>query len=113
MRARSKPGRSPKRRTLNDPEQAIRNAILSIPPGKVASYGEVAEAAGLPLHHRQVAQFLRKYGRSVPWYRVLGSGGLLKTTGEGALEQRMNLEMEGVRFRGKRVDLKLHHHIFD
>jgi methylated-DNA-protein-cysteine methyltransferase-like protein len=84
-------------------ERAIRECIRSIPRGKVATYGQVAEAAGYPLHHRQVAQILRKHGHALPWHRVLGSGGYLKTGREGALEQRLRLEMEGVKFSGSRV----------
>ena len=86
-------------------ELAIRQAIRSIPRGKVATYGQVAEAAGYPRYHRQVAQVLSKFGEALPWYRVLGAGGQLKTILEGAMEQRLLLEMEGVRFRGSRVDM--------
>jgi methylated-DNA-protein-cysteine methyltransferase related protein len=88
--------------------EAIRQSIRRIPRGMVASYGQVAEAAGYPRFHRQVAQLLRTGGSGLPWHRVLGAGGLIKTTGEARLEQRMLLEMEGVRFRGSRVDLKRH-----
>ncbi len=87
--------------------------ILSIPEGKVASYGQVADAAGYPRHHRQVAQFLRKYGVHVPWQRVVGSGGIIKQGGYGAVDQRIQLEMEGVRFIGERIDLEAHQHSFD
>ena len=89
-------------------EAAIRRAIAMIPRGKVATYGQVAEAAGLPRGHRQVAAVLRNSGGSLPWYRVLGSGGQLKTSRDSALEQRMRLEMEGVQFRGARVDMAKH-----
>ena len=94
-------------------EQAIMQAILSIPSGKVCSYGQVAAAAGLPRHHRQVAQFLHKYGAHVPWQRVVGSGGVIKQAGDGALDQRIRLESEGVRFIGDRIDLKRHQHSFE
>jgi methylated-DNA-protein-cysteine methyltransferase related protein len=86
-------------------ENAIMQAIFSIPEGKVASYGQVAAAAGYPRHHRQVAQFLRKYGSHVPWQRVVGAGGVLKTSDEGAMHQRLLLEREGVRFNGDRINL--------
>jgi methylated-DNA-protein-cysteine methyltransferase-like protein len=89
-------------------EDAICRVIRAIPRGKVATYGEVAEAAGYPRYHRQVAQVLGKFGRGLPWQRVLGAGGLLKTSREEALDQRMRLEMEGVKFRGRRVDMKAH-----
>jgi len=92
---------------------AFRKAIRQIPRGKVATYGQVAAAAGYPLYHRQVAQLLRSSpAGSLPWQRVLGSGGAIKLRGEAALEQRMRLEMEGVRFRGKCVDMEAHQHRF-
>jgi methylated-DNA-protein-cysteine methyltransferase-like protein len=89
-------------------EAAIRQTIRSIPRGRVSSYGEVAKAAGYPGYHRQVAQILSKCGETLPWHRVLGSGGQIKTSRESALDQRMRLEMEGVRFRGSRVDMSAH-----
>jgi methylated-DNA-protein-cysteine methyltransferase-like protein len=94
-------------------DAAFRKAIRQIPRGKVATYGQVAAAAGYPLYHRQVAQLLRTSPvGSLPWPRVLGSGGAVKLHGEAALEQRMRLEMEGVRFRGKCVDMAVHQHRF-
>ena len=38
----------------------------------------------------------------LPWQRVLGAGGAIKLTGDSAIEQRLRLEAEGVRFRGRR-----------
>jgi methylated-DNA-protein-cysteine methyltransferase-like protein len=93
-------------------DAALRKAIRSIPKGKVATYGQVAAAAGYPLYHRHVAQLLQKSGATLPWQRVVGSGGAIKLKFEAALEQRTRLEMEGVRFRGKRVDMIEHQHVF-
>ena len=100
---------------MNDSEKrdaAIRRTIRTIPRGKVATYGQVAEAAGYPRYHRQVVQVLSRHGEDLPWHRVLGAGGQIKVTGEDALDQRMRLQMEGVLFRGKRVDMKQHQHKF-
>jgi methylated-DNA-protein-cysteine methyltransferase related protein len=93
-------------------DAAIRKAIRQIPKGKVATYGQVAAAAGYPLYHRQVVQVLAKAGGSLPWQRVVGAGGAIKLKYEAAQEQRFRLEMEGVRFRGKRVDMAEHQHVF-
>jgi methylated-DNA-protein-cysteine methyltransferase-like protein len=93
-------------------EQAIMRTILSIPEGKVASYGKVAAAAGYPRHHRQVARFLRKYGTHVPWQRVVGAGGVLKTS-DGGMLQRALLEREGVRFNGDRINLAVYECSFE
>ncbi len=85
----------------------IEAAIRRIPKGKVATYGAVARAAGLPGAARQVAKVLHR-GFGLPWQRVLGAGGEIKLRGDSAIEQRLRLESEGVRFRGRRVDMKIH-----
>lgn len=83
----------------------IERAIRAIPRGKVSTYGAVARAAGFPGAARQVAAVLRR-GFGLPWQRVLGSGGAIKLTGDSAMEQRLRLEAEGVRFRGRKIDMK-------
>jgi methylated-DNA-protein-cysteine methyltransferase-like protein len=83
----------------------IEAAIRRIPQGKVSTYGEVARAAGLPGAARMVAQVLHR-GFGLPWQRVLGAGGEIKLRGDSAIEQRLRLEAEGVRFRGRRADMK-------
>jgi len=93
-------------------DAAFRKAIRQIPKGKVATYGQVAAAAGYPLYHRHVAALLRRGHGNLPWQRVIGSGGEIKLKFEAGLEQRMRLEMEGVRFLGKRVDMAEHQHRF-
>jgi len=51
-------------------------------------------------------------GVAVSGGRVVGAGGAIKLQYEAALEQRMRLDMEGVRFRGKRIDMAEHQHRF-
>ena len=85
----------------------IERAIRAIPRGKVSTYGGVARAAGLPGAARMVARVLRR-GFGLPWQRVLGAGGAIKLTGDSAIEQRLRLEAEGVRFRGRKVDMRAH-----
>jgi methylated-DNA-protein-cysteine methyltransferase-like protein len=48
----------------------------------------------------------------LPWQRVLGAGGAIKLRGDEAFEQRFRLEAEGVTFRGREVDMKLHEYKF-
>ena len=109
-----------KRRLLRDaaqPEEqrdlAFRRMIFSIPPGRVSTYGKVAAAAGYPRYHRAVARLLRTDPPdNLPWHRVLGAGGEIKLPGEAAREQRARLKLEGVKFRGDRVDMDKHEHAF-
>ena len=85
----------------------IEKTIRTIPRGKVSTYGAIARAAGYPGAARQVAAVLRR-SFGLPWQRVLGAGGEIKLRGDSAIEQRLRLEAEGVRFRGRRVDIKRH-----
>jgi methylated-DNA-protein-cysteine methyltransferase related protein len=64
------------------------------------------------MYHRAVAQLLRKEAsQALPWQRIVGAGGEIKLRGDAALEQRLRLKMEGVTFRGKRVDMEKHEHM--
>jgi methylated-DNA-protein-cysteine methyltransferase related protein len=70
----------------------------------VATYGQVAREAGLPGRARLVGRSLRGLGprSKIPWWRVLGAGGHVRT---GA-EQIRRLRREGVPVSpGGRVDL--------
>lgn len=87
--------------------QDICRKVCRIPRGKVATYGEVARAAGYPGTARQVSWALRHAdARGLPWQRVLGSGGRILLPGHAGLLQRRLLEREGVGFIGSRVDLR-------
>lgn len=83
----------------------VEQTIRAIPRGKVSTYGGVARAAGFPGGARMVARILRR-GFGLPWQRVVGAGGQIKLTGDSAIEQRLRLEAEGIRFRGRKVDMK-------
>ena len=89
----------------------ILQIVSEIPRGKVATYGDVALAAGHPGCARQVVWALRT-SSTVPWHRVVGAGGVVRLTGEPGLEQRLRLAAEGVEFKGRRIDLTLHGHRF-
>jgi methylated-DNA-protein-cysteine methyltransferase-like protein len=94
-------------------DAAFRRVVLAIPAGRVSTYGKVAAAAGYSLYHRAVARLLRTDAPDLlPWHRVVGAGGKIKLRHEAGEEQRLRLKMEGVSFRGKRVDMQVHQHQF-
>ena len=85
----------------------IQKTVRRIPRGRVATYGGVARAAGYPGTARQVAWALRASNAArLPWHRVLGCDGRILLPGEAGLHQRTLLEVEGVPFRGNRVDIR-------
>jgi alkylated DNA nucleotide flippase Atl1 len=71
--------------------EKIRATIRKIPRGKVATYGDVARAAGFPGAARQVVWALRRAGPGLPWHRVIGAGGRIRLPGEAGFEQRTRL----------------------
>ena len=103
----SRRGSIRKKTLATDLRSRIINAIRSLPKGTVSTYGAVARAAGWPGAARQVVRILRQVP-GLPWQRVVGAGGAIKLPGESGAEQRFRLQMEGVTFRGARVDMKKH-----
>ncbi len=77
MRVEAKKTRSPMSK-----EQRLRrlwSTVADIPPGCVASYGQVAEIAGIPRGARQTAYALRHAPAelNLPWFRVITASGKL------------------------------------
>ncbi|NHR03796.1 hypothetical protein HA052_01180 [Chromobacterium haemolyticum] len=93
-----------------DFERKVIALLLALPPGRVTTYGALAEQAGYPRHSRHVGRLLSHLpdGVSVPWFRVLGSGGRISRPGsEQADWQRLLLEEDGVELSAAgKVDLR-------
>jgi methylated-DNA-protein-cysteine methyltransferase-like protein len=89
--------------------ERIWKAVAEIPRGQVASYGRIAERAGLPRRARLVGHALKiaPAGLRLPWHRVVNARGAISLpAGSRAHKlQRRLLEEEGVVFRNGRVDL--------
>lgn len=82
---------------------AIRAVARKIPKGRVATYGQLAELAGLPGGARVAAAAMKTLEPRdrVPWQRVLGKAGRARARiaihdPVGAAMQRQLLEAEGV-----------------
>lgn len=85
-----------------DFEDAVLDVIRAIPHGEVATYGEVAAAAGFPRAARAVGTLLRTTGTECPWWRVVGWDGQLRAP-DSSLQGRL-LVGEGVTVRrGKAI----------
>lgn len=81
-------------------EEAVSTVIASLQPGDVVTYGEVAAEAGFPGAARAVGTVLSK-SDGLPWWRVVGSGGRLRTPVEAG--QARHLADEGVLIVNGRV----------
>lgn len=89
----------------------IYETVARIPRGRVATYGQIADLAGLTRRPRQVGYALHALdeARAVPWHRVVNGQGKISLRADPffATVQRRLLEREGVRFdAGGRIDLE-------
>ena len=81
--------------------QRVKSLIKKIPPGKVATYGQIATLAGNPRGSRQVSWILHSSTRkdNLPWHRVINSKGRISLPPSSGYEtQRAMLENEGIVF---------------
>jgi O-6-methylguanine DNA methyltransferase len=79
-------------------------AVRRIPPGRVATYGDVAAAAGQPRAYRAVGNIMRECRcRDVPCHRVIAAAGRLGGYGGNIQLKRALLRAEGVIVIGARV----------
>jgi methylated-DNA-protein-cysteine methyltransferase-like protein len=87
----------------------VKEIIRSIPPGKVATYAQVAALAGNPRAVRGVIWILHSSSgkENLPWQRVINSRGKISLPPGGGYEEQKALLMgEGVVFDpDDRVDL--------
>lgn len=101
---------------MTDPEpplyEQIYAAVRQIPPGKVATYGQIAAIVGR-CSARMVGYALAalRDGSGVPWQRVINRMGKISVHGDGYGNaiQRALLEQEGIRFDAQeRIDFDVY-----
>lgn len=92
--------------------ETVWQTIAAIPPGKVATYGQIASLCGYPGHARGVGHILKNLPPEtlLPWHRVINAKGeiALPTGSESQQLQRQRLEHEGIHFQGNKIRLRLY-----
>lgn len=80
-------------------------AVALLPEGRVATYGGVGKRLGLG--PRRVAAVLASLtaeeAADLPWHRVVGAGGKIRTAGRTAQRQAMRLRAEDVSVLGGKI----------
>jgi methylated-DNA-protein-cysteine methyltransferase-like protein len=93
-------------------QEKIWHVVSMIPKGKVATYGQVAELAGLPRMARAVGRTLSKLpkGTELPWFRVINAKGMISfpVDSEAYLRQKDLLAEEGITLLNGKINLKIH-----
>ncbi|MFC4018337.1 MGMT family protein [Micromonospora sp. GCM10011542] len=86
--------------------EAVLDLVERIPPGRVMSYGGVADALAARSGRasaRLVGAIMARHGGGVPWHRVVTAAGRLPPGHER--EARARLREEGTPLRGVGVDI--------
>lgn len=87
--------------------EAVLDLVERIPPGRVMSYGAIADAladvAGRS-SPRRVGTIMALHGAAVPWHRVVAANGRLVPGNEA--EARRRHAAEGTAMRGDKVDMR-------
>ena len=91
--------------------QRVVELALSIPPGRVTTYGALARAAGGgPLAARSITSILSKYPNpgAIPWHRIVYSDGRVWVSPEHEAERRKRYKKEGMKLlpNGKLADFE-------
>ncbi|MCW8093407.1 MGMT family protein [Alteromonas sp. ASW11-130] len=88
----------------------IYHTVSLIPEGKVASYGQIADLAGLPGRARLVGLYLKQHDptRNLPWHRVVKSNGQIAfpNGSDKAIEQCQRIMSEGVLVNNNYIEMK-------
>jgi O-6-methylguanine DNA methyltransferase len=84
--------------------QRVLFAVRRIPAGRVATYGDVAAAAGVPRAARAVGNIMKGCRvAGVPCHRVVAAGGRLGGYGGSEALKRALLAAEGITVSGPRI----------
>ncbi len=89
--------------------EAVLSLVESIPPGRVMSYGAIAEVVGASLGRggpRAVGAVMAGYGGAVPWWRVVTASGRLPPGHEVAVLRELVAEGCPLNSHGDRVDMR-------
>jgi alkylated DNA nucleotide flippase Atl1 len=89
--------------------ETVRALVASIPPGQVATYGDIADAAGLS-SPRIVGWIMRTDSSDLSWHRVIGASG--RPAAHLATRQLELLRAEGVLATDGQVPLREYRHSF-
>ena len=93
----------------DDQVERVRGFVAAIPSGRVATYGDIASAAGLS-SARIVGWIMRTDSSDLPWHRVISASG--RPAAHLATRQLELLRAEGVLADDGRVPLREFRHRF-
>lgn len=93
---------------VQTPIERVRLAVEQVPPGRVASYGDIGAIVGVGA--RQVGAIMRDHSDGVPWWRIVSHDGVLHPLAKAlphweAEGIEVRPDRRGCRMRDYRADL--------
>jgi alkylated DNA nucleotide flippase Atl1 len=91
-------------RSGEDWVEDVLTVVESIPPGRVTTYGTIAQSLG---RHgaRQVGNVMARHGAGVPWWRVVRADGSLPPSHEREAQEHYRAEGTPLRRSGS-IDMR-------
>lgn len=96
--------------------QRVWELAISIPPGRVSTYGNLAKAAGAGGQAaRSVSSILGKFPNqgAIPWHRIVYAGGRVWMTDECSESRKEMYELEGIEVNDKGYIVDFEEILFD
>lgn len=93
----------------DDHVERVRSLVAAIPAGRISTYGDIADAAGLS-SPRVVGWIMRTDSADLPWHRVIAASG--RPARHLAGRQLELLRAEGIPDVGGRIPLRDYRHRF-
>jgi methylated-DNA-protein-cysteine methyltransferase-like protein len=95
----------------SDKYRRIYAVVARVPKGRVATYGQVAELAGLRRQARLVGYALHALGANstVPWHRIVNAKGTISLRRDGLGHDDLQAQLlrhEGIRFDSHVISLE-------
>jgi methylated-DNA-protein-cysteine methyltransferase related protein len=91
---------------LRNAREELYDLVRKIPKGQVAGYGQLGKLLTSPVSGLIIGKWMASAHADVPWQRVIGADGTMKTFGRGpefGVEQIHLLEQEGIVLTENRV----------
>ncbi|MGI5950416.1 MAG: MGMT family protein [Brooklawnia sp.] len=96
-------------RTADELAEQVRQAVRAVPPGQVATYGDVAELVGCS--PRQVGRIMATDAADTPWWRIVNASGRLPA--HLLTEARQHWLAEGISIAGQTSGVQLRRYRVD
>lgn len=91
--------------TPDDFDELVLGVVAQIPPGRVMSYGDIAEYVGQG-GPRQVGAVMSRSSGDLPWWRVIHADGSPPPGKERECLANLRAEATPLRAEGTRVDMR-------